>query len=311
MTPAVKGNSARPSSSRSRTVTLTNHGGRLWLILVARPSMLEVRLPPRNVPADQVLTRREIAFPGGRSALVVRVPESVSGDDAAAALGLQPPRALVVLNGGTDELSPGLTATLGRTLADGLARVVSEEGLTVLTGGTDAGIFALFGKALADRRTAPCIGVAPANAVTWPGRDDAEAGPAPRNDLIPLEPHHSHFLLVESAQWGAETNALIGLSETLGAERPSIAILAGGGEGAKREVLEQIRRGRRVLALAGTGRFADELARAESSGITTDAETSEVAASGSVTVLGAAQPPASLAERVRAGLGLAEAKAKS
>jgi SLOG in TRPM, prokaryote len=273
--------------------------------------MLELRRLPSNVPADEVLTRREIAFPGGRSALAVLAPASVSGEDAAAALGLQTPRALVVLNGSTDELPPGLTATLRRALSDGLARVVSDERLTVVTGGTDAGVFAIFGEALADRRTAPCVGVAPANAVSWPGRDDAEAGSAPWDDLVPLEPHHSHFLLVEGSEWGAETDALIELSETLAAGRPSIVILAGGGEGAKREVLEQVRRGRQVLALAGTGRFADELVSAERSGEAIDAATAEVAASGSVTVLGAVEPPASLAERVREGLGLAEAKPKS
>jgi hypothetical protein len=269
--------------------------------------MLEPRPLPRNVPADELLTRREIAFPGGRSALAVLAPASVSGKDAAVALGLQSPRALVVLNGSTDELPPGLTATLRRTLAAGLARVVADERLTVVTGGTDAGVFALFGQGLDDRRTAPCVGVAPADAVTWPGRDDGPAGTAPRDNLVPLEPHHSHFLLVEGAEWGAETDALIGLSETLATGRPSIVILAGGGEGAKREVLEQVRRGRQVLALAGTGRFADELAGAARGGKAADAATAEVAASGSLTILAAAASPASLAERVRAALGLAGA----
>ena len=47
-------------------------------------------------------------------------------------------------------------------LQDGLARVVVKEGLSVVTGGTDAGIFQLFGKALGGRAKGPCIGVAPA-----------------------------------------------------------------------------------------------------------------------------------------------------
>jgi SLOG in TRPM, prokaryote len=256
------------------------------------------------VHSNGVLTNRRIAFLGGSTALAVVAPADVSGDDAADALGLSTePRGLVVLNGTTEAIPPGRAVALRRA-ADALAGVVVDERLTVLTGGTDAGIFGLFGRALSDRRTAPCIGVAPLGAVTWPGRDGVETGAA---GLVPLEPHHSHFLLVEGASWGTETRALIELSQTLAAERPSLVVLAGGGEGARREVLAQVRRGRRVLVLAGSGRFADEVVAARHGGIAGDPVTAEVATSTSVTVIAAVEP-AHLAARVRAALGLAEAR---
>lgn len=252
--------------------------------------------------SNGVLTNRRIAFLGGSTALAVVAPADVSGDDAANALGLSTqPRGLVVLNGTTEAIPRGRAFALRRA-AEALAGVVVDERLTVLTGGTDAGIFGLFGRALSDRRTAPCIGVAPLSAVTWPGRNGGETGAA---DLVPLEPHHSHFLLVEGVEWGMETPALIELSQTLAAGRPSLVVLAGGGEGARREVLEQVRRGRRVLVLAGSGRLADEVVAARDVGIAGDPVVAELATSSSITIVAAAEP-APLAAGVRAALGLAE-----
>jgi hypothetical protein len=249
------------------------------------------------------LTTRNIVFREGRSALAVFAPADVSGNDAVAALGLASPRALVVLNGSTEELPPELTTLLRRTLGDGLARVTRESRLTVVTGGTDAGIFALFGQALGRQRTAPCVGVAPVGVVTWPGRSEGDSGVATVDDRVPLEPHHSHFLLVEGDEWGTETEALTALTEALGTARPSIAVVAGGGVGTKLEVLAQTRLGREVLVLAGTGRFADELAVAVAGGFA-DPEIAEAAASGLLTVLDLEEPPAAFAEIVRQRLAL-------
>src|SRR3954452_23581779 len=116
--------------------------------------------------AAAALERREIDLGGGRTAVAVVAPQDVAGADAAAGLGVAPPRALVVLNGGTAELAPALRAELRRSLGDGVARVAVDERLTVVTGGTDAGIFALFGDALGEGRPAACVGVAPEGLVS-------------------------------------------------------------------------------------------------------------------------------------------------
>jgi hypothetical protein len=64
--------------------------------------------------------------------------------------------------------------------------------VTVLDGGTDAGIFAVLGAGLAERPGRGCsVGVVPEELVTWPGRR------WPPRDTVALEPHHSHFVLVE------------------------------------------------------------------------------------------------------------------
>ena len=216
---------------------------------------------------------------------------------------------MIVLNGGTAELSDGLGATLRRSLGDGVARVALEERLTVITGGTDAGIFSVFGQALGDAPTAPCIGVVPAGRVTWPGRTRATVAPG-EEERVPLEPHHSHFLLVAGDEWGVETEAMLSLCQALSLDRASLALLAGGGTGARREVLGHVRAGREVIVLAGTGRFADELAGVIVGGSAPEPETAEIAARGLVTVVDGTGHGSELGELVRARLALGEETAR-
>ena len=253
------------------------------------------------------MTRHSIVLPGERRALAVLAPADVSGTDAVAALALPPPRGVIVLNGGTVDLPSDLSTPLGRIIGDGIARVAVEERLTVVTGGTDAGVFSLFGQALGGDGTGPCIGVVPAGRVSWPGRT-LQATPAPDSeDLVPLERHHSHFLLIAGEEWGIETDAMLALSEALSVDCASLAVLAGGGAGARREVLGHARAGREVIVLAGTGRFADELANAMFTGRAADPETASIAATGLITVVDeAAQESPGLAQVVQARLGLGE-----
>ena len=169
--------------------------------------------------------------------MIVEARAGAGGDELLAALGLQAPRATVILNGSTAEGDPGLAGVLGE-----LAAAVKRERLTVVTGGTDAGIFALFGAAMGDP-TAPLIGVAPSE----------RAG-------VPLEPHHTHVVLVDGDTWGDETPALLGLADALGRLAPSVAVICGGGEGTRTEVAGHQRAGRPIVAVAGSGGVADELA---------------------------------------------------
>jgi hypothetical protein len=206
---------------------------------------------------------------------------------------------VIVLNGGTTALSTGENAALRRTLGEGVARVAVEERFTVVTGGTDAGIFSLFGQELDDARTAPCVGVVPAARVTWPGRAAPTRTAPGDEELVPLEPHHSHFLLVAGDEWGVETDAMLSLSDALSADCASVAVLAGGGTGARREILGHTRAGRAVVVLVGTGRFADELANVVAGGPSADPETAEIVSSELIEVIDASDAPSTLAELIR------------
>jgi hypothetical protein len=209
-----------------------------------------------------VSQRLEIRLGDGRRARAVQVPRAAPAAEVVAALGLPPTRGLVVLNGGTAELAPVPAGVLRRVIGDELARVAAEQRLTLLTGGTDAGLFAVLGEGLAAAgHTAPCIGVVPSDRVTWPGRPSNDPERAD-DERVPLEPHHSHFVLVEGASWGDETETLCGLAAELSREAPSVAVLASGGAGARTEVACHVRQGREVVVVAGSGRLADDLADA-------------------------------------------------
>ncbi len=189
----------------------------------------------------------------GRFPKMVETAPDVDGEELLAALDVPPPRATLVLNGSAGILAPGdadhLAAVFG---ADGLAGAVAGERLTAVTGGTDAGIFSILGRSLV-AHSAPVIGVAPRSLVSWPG------GP-PAAGRVALEPHHSHFVLVEGDAWGDETATLLSLSRALSRSAPSVAVICGGGPVTRNEVLGHVRDRRPLVVLGGSGRLADELA---------------------------------------------------
>jgi hypothetical protein len=237
---------------------------------------------------------RSITFPDGATAKVVEARADVDGDELVAALGLPRPRGTVVLNGSAAELDDDLVARLAAVVGgDGLAGMAVRQGLTAVTGGTDAGIFSILGRAMT-ARTAPLVGVAPGPLVTWPGRDARG---------VPLEPHHSHFVLVDGQKWGDETEVLLGLARALGAQAPSVAVICGGGPVTRKEVLGHVRDGRPVVVLGGSGRLADELADAAAGhGEGALQGTAEIAGSGTLTVCPLSDGAGALVDAVLAAL---------
>jgi hypothetical protein len=246
---------------------------------------------------DPAIAQAEITFPARRRASVVFARRDAAPADVVRALDLPAPRGVLVLNGGTAGFSPEVEARLAPLLADGLARVASEERLTTITGGTHAGVFALFGAGLEDRAPGVCIGVAPAELVTWPGRSSAA------DDAAPLEPHHSHFVLVDGHEWGDELPTMMRLAALLAAQAPSLAVIAGGGDGTRGELVAHTQAGRDVVVIGGSGGLADEVAAAAAGRASGDLEVVEAVGSGRVTVLGLEAGAGQLGELVRSRLG--------
>jgi hypothetical protein len=121
------------------------------------------------------------------------------------------------------------------------------------------------------------LGIAPKGKITHP----EIAGASASSDGAPLEPNHSHFVLVESNEWGGETTTMLALARTFNA--PIVAILVNGGAIAADEALQSVRNGWQLLVVEGSGRFADELSAAVRDGQSAkSAELSEIAASGRV-----------------------------
>jgi hypothetical protein len=120
-------------------------------------------------------------------------------------------------------------------------------------GGTRAGIMEAAGQARrASGNIFPLIGVAPA----------AEIAP---QGTTPIDANHSHIVAVRNpaapAQdaWGSETETMYWLFGKLAEGRSSVAIVANGGGITLEEVAANVRAGRRIILIEGSGRAADAL----------------------------------------------------
>ena len=232
-----------------------------------------------------------IEFATGKKAIVLLGEQDTPAAAILTALALPRPRALLILNGGTATLEEPLLGQLQRTLQDGLARVVAAEQITVITGGTDAGVFQLFGQGLAQYgRTAPCIGVAVETLVTWPGKAQGEAT---------LEANHSHFVLVSGKSWGDETTTLYALAAALGKACPSVAVFASGGEITIHEMQANVVQGRPMVLLAGSGRATDAVLAARAGQSADDPRVNQIAQKGRILAFALSAEPSALDNLLR------------
>lgn len=235
-----------------------------------------------------------IVFPNGNRASAVRIPIGAAGAAIVEVLGLPPPRAVLLLNGGASDMSSAEMARLHGLLVRGVARVVAEEGITVIDGGTRTGVMQMMGEGYAAAGgNSPLIGVCPAGLVSWPGSPTD-------HDLVPLEPNHTHFVLTSGLRWGAETETMFALATSLSACVPSLAILVNGGSIARQEILFNVRQGREIIVIQGSGRLADLIAatvRGDPGSLDDDIAT--IVWNGRITVFNSTDGPEALAALIR------------
>lgn len=190
-------------------------------------------------------------FANGQQALVIRADVETDPDSVAAALELYVPSGVLILSGGAGFMSGEMFAQLS-ALFRAIGETAVRNHITVIDGGTEAGVMALMGKALVKAgRTMPHVGVLPAYAEVVPG------GPIGQEVM---EPHHSHFILVESDQWGGEVKLMYRLAAYIAGQRPSLTLLINGGGISLVEVERNVEDGREVIVVVGSGRLADEIA---------------------------------------------------
>lgn len=242
-----------------------------------------------------MLTVETIHFANEHDALLAHVREDTPSDDIIAALKLPWPRALICLNGGTADLAEPLELQLRRLLVDGLARVAAENAITLVTGGTDAGIFSLLGEGLAKWGCqAPCIGVTPSTPVTWPGRSAGETS---------LEPHHSHFIVVDGKDWGDETRTMYSVVKALSYDCSSIAVFAGGGNITLREMQANVEQSREMILIAGSGRSTDAVLDIRAGAISSDQALQEIASKGEIVRFEIDSSPEQFARMLKSRIG--------
>lgn len=193
--------------------------------------------------------------------------------------------AAIFLSGGASKIDE---ATRQKVLElFGALSTLARSGVKILVGdgGTQAGIMEAAGVARRQSGNAfPLIGVAPAEEIL----------PAGGTGRTAVDPNHSHLVAVsnpawlarakadgwnpQDGYWGSETSTMFGVFDRLAAGRPSVAIVANGGAIALDEVAANVRAGRPIVVIAGSGRAADALASLLRDRTSTDSEVTELRA---------------------------------
>ena len=245
------------------------------------------------------MRKNTITFENGNRAVVITAPRDASAKAILDALEITSPRAVILLFGGAAGLDDSRKAHLATLFADGVAPVAAELGALIIDGGAQSGVMAIMGEAVAGHPgTFQLLGIAPKGKITHP----EIAGGSAVSDGTPLEPNHSHFVLVESNEWGGETTKMLELARAFNA--PVVAILVNGGAIAADEALQSVRNGWPLLVIEASGRFADELSAAVRDGRSAkSAKIGEIARSGRVTLFPFDEPAETLKIRLRQMLG--------
>ncbi|WP_245232479.1 hypothetical protein [Thiorhodococcus minor] len=182
-------------------------------------------------------------------------------------VGLSPERPVLVLVGGASRISAAVSTRLSKVLGC-LTAVLDETGAAVVDGGTAFGVMAAMGEARRRARAGfPLIGVAAMGTVDserLPGHArcgrilDACVPVGARG--VALDPNHSHFILVPGERWGDESPWIHAVAQALAGRRPSLTLVAAGGEFTRLDVAGSLAARRPCLVLDGSGGVSDLLA---------------------------------------------------
>jgi len=209
-------------------------------------------------PTPEAIKIQEISFPNGNRALAVIPTTGSPASYLVHALGIPQPKSLIMIAGGAARMDERDHANLKRLFSNGIAHIAAIHNALVIDGGTQAGVMELMGQGIAQQPRRPVLlGISPAENITYPGKTTHRAG----NEQTPLDPNHSHFVLVDSNEWGGETETMYELAKVYSQSCPSVAILINGGAIAKDEALYNVRQKRPIIVIEGSGRFADEIVR--------------------------------------------------
>lgn len=196
----------------------------------------------------------------------INIPPQGNVQAIIAQFGLSTPRPVLFLSGGASLMAQEDIDRTRLLIEDGIARFAEENSVVVLDGGTEAGIMQMLGEARQKYSYKfPLIGIAPRLKISYPSFDnpDSEAK---------LQSGHSHFVLVESDDWGAESQTIVDLTRGIAKDQPMMGILINGGQIAEQDIYlatskkSASHRTIPILVLEGSGRKADELSTAFKSG---------------------------------------------
>lgn len=216
----------------------------------------------------------QIYFSSSSVAIAIQ-PTTLSELEAALhSLGFQESRPVIVVIGGASELEPQHIARLRTLFVKVLAPLAEAWNAIVIDGGTNTGVMRMMGTARRKIRAKfPLVGVLPVGVATLPHSHP------PSMDAAPLEPHHTHFVLVPGTQWGDESTWMAQTASAIANGFPTVTILINGGEITWKDAAESVEAGRPIVVVGGSGRAADALVAALN-GKVTDGRAKKLLASG-------------------------------
>ena len=210
-------------------------------------------------PGRDTISTQEIAFPNGNRAHAVFLPSGADVQQLPSLFTIPSFHGLIMLAGGAGFMEGGLYPNLAQLFSQGIADFAAEHDMLIIDGGSQAGVMELMGTAIAEQGyRSPLLGVSPASLVFYPGHT---ATSEKKEEIAALDSNHSHFVLVETDEWGGETETMYQLASIFSRERPSVAVIVNGGTIIINEALYNVRQKRPMIVFEGSGRAADEIAR--------------------------------------------------
>ena len=143
-----------------------------------------------------------------------------------------------------------------------ISKIAEDVKAVVICGGTDMGVMAEIGQTRwRNRYKFPLVGIAPEELVTWADGPDSTKFLWWGTQRWQLEPHYSHFILVPGSEFGDESPWIVDAATIISKDHRSVTILVNGGEVSRKDIDLSLEFGRPVIAVSGTGRLADKIAR--------------------------------------------------
>lgn len=212
-----------------------------------------------NTSANGLVEHR---FANGQLAKILKVADGTDYENALLAMGLHGPTPTLLVIGGASHMTAESQAKLLQCFNGPLATLSEKLCITVLDGGTDAGVIHMMGQARHHISGGfNLVGVAPLNRVIFPNGDSRQQTSVDKKyPPVALEPHHTHFFLIPGENWGSESRWLAKFSSILAGSSPSITLLINGGQVSRKDLRLNLELGRQVMVIAGSGRLADEIA---------------------------------------------------
>ncbi|NJN01793.1 MAG: hypothetical protein HC873_09145 [Leptolyngbyaceae cyanobacterium SL_1_1] len=193
----------------------------------------------------------------GLTASVLTVQAEDSLPMAIHRLGLPQHRRTLVLVGGASKISQADFSRLQTLFVEVLAPLAERLDMVVVDGGTDAGVMKLMGNARTQTAGSfPLVGVAPVGLVSLPAKPSSQA------DAAPIEPHHTHCLLIPGSEWGDESPWIARTATAIAGDMPSVTILINGGGVTWKDAACSLEENRPIIVISGSGRTADVIAAA-------------------------------------------------